>query len=162
MKKAKREAAAQRRPAQSERKIRAFCVKRQAVWFGTRSASNGKCSKIASRRDPCRSEEQRHVAAPQSSLPVWTGKSEKMETYHGRHQGRPRRLHAAGPGGDTQVGHYGTSGPGRTRVHSVFSQRVSARLKGFRSLRTRYCCYLVNFMGLLYLAMACVLWRNLV
>lgn len=40
--------------------------------------------------------------------------------------------------------------------------RTFAWLKGFRSLRTRYCCYLINFMGLLYLAMACILWRKLV
>ena len=39
-------------------------------------------------------------------------------------------------------------------------ERTFAWLKGFRSLRTRYCCYLVNFMGLLYLALACILWRN--
>ena len=36
-----------------------------------------------------------------------------------------------------------------------------AWLKGFRSLRTRYCCYLVKFMGLLYLALACIFWRKL-
>ncbi len=36
----KREAAAQRRPAQSERKNRVFSAKRQAVWFETRSVSN--------------------------------------------------------------------------------------------------------------------------
>ena len=36
-------------------------------------------------------------------------------------------------------------------------ERTFAWLKGFRSLRTRYCCYLVNFMGLLYLALACIL-----
>ena len=41
-------------------------------------------------------------------------------------------------------------------------ERTFAWLKGFRSLRTRYCCYLVNFMGLLYLALACMLWRKLV
>ena len=40
-------------------------------------------------------------------------------------------------------------------------ERPFAWLKGFRSLRTRYCCYLVNFMGLLYLALACILWRKL-
>ena len=40
-------------------------------------------------------------------------------------------------------------------------ERTFAWLKGFRSLRTRYCCYLVNFMGLLYLALACILWRKL-
>ena len=44
MKKAKREAAAQRRPAQSERKNRAFSTKRQAVCFETQSVSNGKSS----------------------------------------------------------------------------------------------------------------------
>ena len=38
--KAKCESAAQRRPAQSERKNRAFSAKRQAVWFGMRSISN--------------------------------------------------------------------------------------------------------------------------
>ena len=37
MKKVKREAAAQRRPAQSERKNRAFSAKRQAVWFEMQS-----------------------------------------------------------------------------------------------------------------------------
>ena len=36
----KREAAAQRRPAQSERKNRAFSAKRQAVWFETQRVSN--------------------------------------------------------------------------------------------------------------------------
>ncbi len=41
-------------------------------------------------------------------------------------------------------------------------ERTFAWLKGFRSLRTRYCCYLVNFMGLLYLALACILWKKLV
>ena len=45
LKKGKREAAAQRRPAQSERKNRVFSAKRQAVWFGTQSVSNWKCSK---------------------------------------------------------------------------------------------------------------------
>ena len=35
--KGKREAAAQRRPARSERKNRAFSAKRQAVWFGARA-----------------------------------------------------------------------------------------------------------------------------
>ena len=35
-----REAAAQRRPAQSERKNRVFSAKRQAVWFETHSVSN--------------------------------------------------------------------------------------------------------------------------
>lgn len=33
-------------------------------------------------------------------------------------------------------------------------ERTFAWLKGFRSLRTRYCCYLV--------ALACILWRKLV
>ena len=32
-----------------------------------------------------------------------------------------------------------------------------AWLKGFRSLRTRYCYSLVNFMGLFYLMLACIL-----
>ena len=41
-------------------------------------------------------------------------------------------------------------------------ERTFAWLKGFRSLRTRYCCYLVNFMGLLSLAFACILWKKLV
>lgn len=36
-------------------------------------------------------------------------------------------------------------------------ERTFAWLKGFRSLRTRYCCSLVNFMELLYLALACIL-----
>lgn len=40
-------------------------------------------------------------------------------------------------------------------------ERTFAWLKGFRSLRTRYCCYLSNFMALLYLALACILWRKL-
>ena len=40
LKKEKREAAAQRRPAQSERKNRAFSAKRQAVWFEMQSISN--------------------------------------------------------------------------------------------------------------------------
>ena len=38
--KVKREAAAQRRPAKSERKNRVFSAKRQAVWFEMRSVSN--------------------------------------------------------------------------------------------------------------------------
>lgn len=38
---------------------------------------------------------------------------------------------------------------------------IFAWLKGFRSLRTRYCCYLGKFMGLLYLALACIFWRKL-
>ena len=38
--KVKREAAAQRRPAQSERKNRVFSAKRQAVWFETQYVSN--------------------------------------------------------------------------------------------------------------------------
>ena len=40
LKKVKREAAAQRRPARSERKNRAFSAKRQAVWFEMQSISN--------------------------------------------------------------------------------------------------------------------------
>ena len=40
LKKVKREAAAQRRPAKSERKNRAFSAKRQAVWFEMQSISN--------------------------------------------------------------------------------------------------------------------------
>ena len=40
LKKANCEAEAQRRPARSERKNRAFSAKRQAVWFETRSVSN--------------------------------------------------------------------------------------------------------------------------
>ena len=40
LKKAKCEAAAQRRPAQKERKNRFFSAKRQAVWFETQSVSN--------------------------------------------------------------------------------------------------------------------------
>ena len=47
LKKAKCEAAAQRRPAQTKRKNRVFSAKRQTAWFGTRSVSNGKCSKDA-------------------------------------------------------------------------------------------------------------------
>ncbi|MDM8216875.1 hypothetical protein QUW15_12075, partial [Desulfovibrio piger] len=43
--KAKREAATQRRPAQSERKNRVFSAQRQAVWFGTHSVANRKCSR---------------------------------------------------------------------------------------------------------------------
>ena len=39
MKKVKRKAAAQRRPAQSERKNRVFSAKRQAVWFEMQSIS---------------------------------------------------------------------------------------------------------------------------
>ena len=34
-------------------------------------------------------------------------------------------------------------------------------LKGFRSLCACYGCYLANFMGLLYLALAYILWRKL-
>lgn len=50
----------------------------------------------------------------------------------------------------------------RYPAHRWVVERTFAWLKGFRSLRTRYCCYLVNFMGLLYLALACILWRKLV
>ena len=50
----------------------------------------------------------------------------------------------------------------RTPARRWVVERTFAWLKGFRSLRTRYCCYLVNFMGLLYLALACILWRKLV
>lgn len=46
-------------------------------------------------------------------------------------------------------------------AHHWVVERTFAWLKGFRSLRTRYYCYLVNFMGLLYLALACILWRKL-
>ena len=42
----------------------------------------------------------------------------------------------------------------RTPARRWVVERAFAWLKGFRSLRTRYCCYLVNFMGLLYLALA--------
>ena len=45
----------------------------------------------------------------------------------------------------------------RTPARRWVVERTFAWLKGFRSLRTRYCCYLVNFMGLLYLALACIL-----
>ena len=40
LKKLKREAAAQRRPAKCEREKRFFSAKRQAVWFETRSISD--------------------------------------------------------------------------------------------------------------------------
>ena len=50
----------------------------------------------------------------------------------------------------------------RTPARRWVVERTFAWLKGFRSLRTRYCCYLVNFMGLLYLALACILWRKLI
>ncbi len=50
----------------------------------------------------------------------------------------------------------------RTPARRWVVERTFAWLKGFRSLRTRYCCYLVNCMGLLYLALACILWRKLV
>ena len=50
----------------------------------------------------------------------------------------------------------------RNPVRRWVVERTFAWLKGFRSLRTRYCCYLVNFMGLLYLAFACILWKKLV
>lgn len=50
----------------------------------------------------------------------------------------------------------------RHPAHRWVVERTFAWLKGFRSLRTRYCCSLVNFMGLLYLALACILWRKLV
>ena len=50
----------------------------------------------------------------------------------------------------------------RTPARRWVVERTFAWLKSFRSLRTRYCCYLVNFMGLLYLVLACILWRKLV
>ena len=40
-------------------------------------------------------------------------------------------------------------------------EQIFAWLKGFLSLRTRYRCYLVNFMGLIYLAFVYTLWRKL-
>ena len=40
-------------------------------------------------------------------------------------------------------------------------ERTFAWLKSFRSIRTRYCHRLSNFMGMLYLACAFILWRNL-
>ena len=45
-------------------------------------------------------------------------------------------------------------------AHRWVVERTFAWLKGFRSLRTRHCCYLANFMRLLYLALACFLWRK--
>lgn len=33
--------------------------------------------------------------------------------------------------------------------------------EGFSEPAHRYCCYLANFMRLLYLALACILWRKL-
>ena len=45
--------------------------------------------------------------------------------------------------------------------HRWVIERTFAWLKGFRSLRTRYCCYLSNFIALLYLACACILWKKL-
>ncbi len=40
-------------------------------------------------------------------------------------------------------------------------ERTLAWLKGFRSVRTRYCRRLRNFMGMVYLASTCILWRKL-
>lgn len=40
-------------------------------------------------------------------------------------------------------------------------ERTFAWLRGFRSLRTRYCCYLRNFIGLVSLACACIILRKL-
>lgn len=40
-------------------------------------------------------------------------------------------------------------------------ERTFAWLRGFRGLRTRYCCYLRNFIGLVSLACACIILRKL-
>lgn len=53
MKKEKREAAAQRRPARIERKNGVFSAKRQAVWFETQCVSNRKCSNETRRGRVC-------------------------------------------------------------------------------------------------------------
>ncbi len=45
--------------------------------------------------------------------------------------------------------------------HRWVVERTFAWLRGFRSLRTRYCCYLRNFISLLYLACACIILRKL-
>ena len=45
-------------------------------------------------------------------------------------------------------------------AHRWVVERTIAWLKGFRSIRTRYCGKLSNFMGLVYLACACILWRK--
>ena len=49
-----RSKAAQRRPAQTERNERIFSAKRQAVWFGTRSVPNRKCSRRRATDTRCR------------------------------------------------------------------------------------------------------------
>lgn len=40
-------------------------------------------------------------------------------------------------------------------------ERTFAWLRGFRSLRTRYCCYLRNFISLVYISCACIILRKL-
>ena len=40
-------------------------------------------------------------------------------------------------------------------------ERLMAWLKGFRSLRTRYTCYLQNFMGDIRLASIKIIWRKI-
>ena len=46
-------------------------------------------------------------------------------------------------------------------AHRWVVERTIAWLKGFRSIRTRYCRYLRNFMGMIYIACACILWRKI-
>ncbi len=50
---------------------------------------------------------------------------------------------------------------GRYPARRLVVEWTFAWLKDFRSLRTRYCCYLSKFMGLLSLALACILLRKL-
>ena len=51
---------------------------------------------------------------------------------------------------------------GSVSDYSLLRSRERETAVAGRSLRTRYCCYRVNFMGLLYLVLACILWRKLV
>ena len=57
LKRVKREAAAQRRPAQTKRKNRVFSAKRQAVWFETQSVSNWNCSRTGTTLRGCLREQ---------------------------------------------------------------------------------------------------------
>ncbi|MDM8217284.1 hypothetical protein QUW15_14140, partial [Desulfovibrio piger] len=67
MKKVKREAAAQRRPAQSERKKRVFSAKRQTVWLNVFQTEN---ALKVSNRTKCRLPEIISACLTGGRLPV--------------------------------------------------------------------------------------------
>ena len=81
MKKVKREAAAQRRPAQSERKNRAFSAKRQAVKFETRVFQTENTLKDKKNAAPWSSDEETTSYPRQTGVPstLWSGKKSMVE-----------------------------------------------------------------------------------